>query len=360
MSVKPTVFLCPSGISIIEYLKREGMPSISTQTIHDFLKDSNEETLKRASAEINSLYRMGINENDVVVFFSSDTEDGEMVAEILSNFLKNKIGCDTYVKRIKGLQINDKRRFDREGIPNLTEEVVNQIEKYQYSHAMVINATTGFKATVPYLTFIGMVFQIPIKYIFERSNEIIELPPIPIDFDLKRLESLAPVIDRIIDDFAPGEEITKELGVSEYELKTNFSDILLEEDGFFTLRPTGRILYKRYLHIKGYKNIFISEKVFKKLNSGEYDKNKFVSLFKKMKDPVHLKSKLHSEVKKKGKIDLECYKQGNTNERIFFYIENNSLYICDILMHDEYLRLINEGKLLKEEFPQRLFQKLQT
>ena len=359
MNYKPVVYLCPSGISITEYLRRSNITEPDNkQTIKDFLVSSDEETFKKASAEINSLYKMGLGADEVVVFFTSDTEEGEMVATLLADFLRDKKGCKTEVKRIKGLQIYDRARFDKEGIPNLTEEVVNQIEKYQYTYSVVINTTAGFKATVPYLTFIGMVFQVPIKYLFEKSEEIIELPSIPLDFDLKRLESLAPVIDRIIDDFISLQDITGALNISEFELKNKFYDILLEEDGLVTLRPTGRILYKRYLQIKGYKKVLLSERVYKKLHSSGYNRDRFESLFRKMKDPVHLRSKLHNEVKRKGKIELDCYKPGATGERVFFYVKDNNVYICEVFMHDEYERAINEGELLEENFPPDRFRSL--
>jgi hypothetical protein len=212
-----------------------------------------------------------------------------------------------------------------------------------------LNATAGFKATVPYLTFIGMIFHLPIRYIFERSESIIELPPIPIEFDLDRLRQLEPVIDSIMNDYMQKKEFQEKTGLSHNELEEIFKDVLLEEDGYVTIRPTGRILYQKYLLVKGNK-VFISPIVSKKLSSGGYDKELFENLFKKFKDPQHLQSKIHNEVKKKGKIDLDCYKAGDTGERIFYYTEGKSVYICDIFMHDEYERQIKDGELLKAGF----------
>ena len=63
-----------------------------------------------------------------------------------------------------------------------------------------------------------------------------------------------------------------------------------------------------------------------------------------------MQNKLHNEIKKKGRIDLDCYKAGSTSERIFYYTEGKSVYICDIFLHDEYERLIEDGELLKEKF----------
>ncbi|MFZ5996181.1 MAG: putative CRISPR-associated protein [Nitrospirota bacterium] len=339
------LYLCPSGLSLRDYIKREKIEL----SIDYFLQTSDVPTLMKASAEINSLLRMGLNEKDRIVFLSSDTDEGESVARNISEALKRLKNCDTMVKRIIGLQTDDMKKFDREGIPNLTNAIINEIENNRYSFNIVLNATAGFKATVPYLTFIGMIFHLPICYIFERSESIIELPPIPIEFDLNRLRQIEPVIDSIMNDYMPMKKFQEKTGLSYNELTEALNDVLLEEDGYVTLRPTGRILYQRYLLVKGNK-VYISPDVSKKLESGCYDKVVFENLFKKFRDPLHLQSKIHNEIKKSGKIDLDCYKAGSTSERIFYYTEGKSIYICNIFLHDEYERLIEDGELLKARF----------
>jgi hypothetical protein len=77
---------------------------------------------------------------------------------------------------------------------------------------------------------------------------------------------------------------------------------------------------------------------------------------------LHLQSKLHNEIKKSGKIDLDCYKAGSTSERIFYYTEGKNIYICDIFMHDEYERQIQDGELSKARFKkdERSFKEIQV
>lgn len=352
-----TLYLCPSGLSLRDYIRREKIEI----SIDKFLQTNDVLVLMKASAEINSLLRMGLSEKDRIVFLSSDTDDCEFVAHNIARTLKNLKNCEAIVKRIIGLQTDDMKKFDRQGIPNLTDAIINEIENNRYSFNIVLNATAGFKATVPYLTFIGMIFHLPIRYIFERSENIIELPPIPIEFDLDRLRQLEPVISIIMNDYMPMKEFQKKTGLSYNELTEALNDVLLEEDGLVTLRPTGRILYQKYLLTKGNK-VYISDTVSKKLASGGYDKVVFENLFKKFRDPLHLQSKIHNEIRKNGNIDLNCYKAGSTSERIFYYTEGNSVYICDIFMHDEYERQIEEGKLLKARFKkdERSFKEIQV
>lgn len=212
------------------------------------------------------------------------------------------------------------------GIPNLTNVIISEIENNRYSYNIVLNATAGFKATVPYLTFIGMVFHLSIRYKFERSESIIELPPMPIEFDMERLRRLEPVIDKIMSDYISIDGFRMATGCSCDEMMQDTADLLLEEDGYVTIRPVGRILYQRYLQTKG-NRVYLSETVSKKLSSGGYDRQAVDSLFQKMKDPVYLQSKLHPEVKKSESVDLECYKLDQP-VNASFSIPRTRRYMC--------------------------------
>lgn len=345
----PTLYLCPSGISLAEHCRRQQDVRDLRSCVEAFVKGKSAEQLMSVSAEINSLIRFGLTTGDRVVFLCSDTEEGPIIADILAKVLENNKHCKTFVRLISGLQTKDKEKFDREGIPNLTEAIITEYENYRYQYNIVLNATAGYKAAIPYLTLIGMIFHLPIRYVFEYSESIIDLPPVPIEFDMERLKQLEPVIDEIAKDYVSIKEFRDRTGYSYDDVARDSQDILLKEDDYITLRPVGRILYQRYLQFKGYK-VYYSLVVDKKLESGKFDRTKFESLFAKMRDPVHLQGKLHSEVKKKGMVDLECYKAGSTNERIFFYVDGKGVYICDIFMHDEYEREIEQGGLLRDKF----------
>ncbi|MBI4687429.1 MAG: putative CRISPR-associated protein [Nitrospirae bacterium] len=355
-----TLFLCPSGISIKDNIKKLFDFSELDNDATIFLKDADDNTLMQLSAEINSLFRMGLTSDDKIMFLTSDTDAGESVANVLANILESRRKCKVTVKRIKGLQTDDRKQFDTVGIPTLTDVIINEVENNRYTFNIVLNATAGFKATIPYITFIGMIFHLPIRYIFERSESIIELPPMPLEFDIERLKQLEPVIDKIFSDYISTNDFMQITGFSYEDLRLAAQDILLEEDGLVTLRSTGRILYQRYLQVKGSK-AFISPTVLKKLSSGEYNKGLFEGLFNKMKDPIHVQSKLHNEVKRKG-IDLDCYKPGATSERIFFFMEDKKIYICDIFLHDEYEKLLERGELLRDKFEKekRLFKEIKS
>lgn len=355
-SVKNTLFLCPSGISALQKFRRDEPDNAAVEKkLKDFFSRADDKALMEKSAEMNSLFHMGVKSGDRVTLLSSDTDECEMVSNLIAKALVKRRGCEADVKKIKGLQTADRKKFDIEGVTNLTETILDEVENRRWRYNIVLNATAGFKAVVPYLTFIGMIFHLPILYLFEGSDSVIELPPIPIEFDRDRLKRLEPVIGRLISDYMAVDEFRELTGLEHEETMQYASDILLLEDGFVTLRPTGRILYKRYLQTKGYK-IYLAPTVIEKLGSCAYDRKTFESIFKKMRDPVHLAGKLHPEVKAKGRIDLECYKAGATSERLFYYIEGKNVRICDIYMHDEYDRLVSDGSLLREKFKNLKFE----
>jgi len=62
---------------------------------------------------------------------------------------------------------------------------------------VVLNPTGGFKALVPYMVLIGMIKEVPCRYIFEQSTTLLELPPLPVEFSRSRFEAFKFLFERI-------------------------------------------------------------------------------------------------------------------------------------------------------------------
>mgnify|MGYP001001031091 CR=1 FL=1 len=116
------------------------------------------------------------------------------------------------VKRIHGLTVDAGDRMQTEGMQNLTKYIEDLYNKWnrvtgntdftynagnRFGNLKIkistpvdfrINITAGFKGTVPYLTILGQVFKIPLQYVFERSDNLITIPPMPIGFDVIAIE----------------------------------------------------------------------------------------------------------------------------------------------------------------------------
>lgn len=142
-----------------------------------------------ASAEIESLIEISKTDDSLleVFLYSSDTALSKTAADLIEEYLNTSCPQDkikiTEKKVISGLKVNDYNRFRSEGVINLFKEINKDIIDETYAPYIAINITGGYKATIPYLTIIGQINNIPIYYIFEDSGKLIKFPPLPIIFD---------------------------------------------------------------------------------------------------------------------------------------------------------------------------------
>jgi putative CRISPR-associated protein (TIGR02619 family) len=298
------------------------------------------------SAEINCLSKIGIEPGDFLYFLVTETLDGKICGDLVADFCRGHFRAECFVENVPGLQVHDARLFEREGLNNFLNQVLD-IRARRQGYEIILNPTGGFKAVVPYTTLLGLVFGLSSYYIFEHSGQVIRLPAAPIEFDLKVLESLTPVIGDLRDDYMDLTQFLEKTNLTRDRLDTLAGAIVVEEEQV-SLSPLGRLLYERYIRQKGYE-WRLSRQAEKKLVSGGYDRQTFERIFEKMTDPVHLISKLHNEVRGKN-VDLDCYKGGNTNERVFYYRIDRVVMICDVFMHDEYERVINKSTILKKDY----------
>lgn len=154
----------------------------------------------RASAEINSLNRLGISPDDTIHLLATDTADGRACAELLASSLASTFSLPaTAIKihQIKGLQVRDSLLLRSSGIHNLIDTCTRILKDPQvhYSSDTIINPTGGFKGIVPFLTVLGMIFRTPCVYIFEFSDSLIHLPPLPVTFDIDLFSRALPALD---------------------------------------------------------------------------------------------------------------------------------------------------------------------
>ncbi|MCZ7652537.1 MAG: hypothetical protein M5U13_15750 [Thermoanaerobaculia bacterium] len=149
-----------------------------------------------------------------VALLASDSQEGELCARVIAGALAGAdepwsryqgFGGDP-VHRIPGLRI-DRRAddtapggvFGEEGVPALLEkcfELVRGAKKAGVGPLRVLlNLTGGFKGTIPFTTLAGYFLpeadEVRLHYLFESSDEILELPlyPIGLDFPLWRRQS---------------------------------------------------------------------------------------------------------------------------------------------------------------------------
>ena len=200
--------------------------------------------LDQTSAEIKSLAKMGLEKGDHVFLLVSDTVDGMVCAEINKEYLIRNWNCEVSLEKISGLQSSNSKAFSEKGLKNLLDKVISLLEKYSYQE-VCLNITAGYKSVIPYLTLLGMLYDKPIKYIYEKSNEIITLDKIPLKYDEETILAVEDKLLLIEKDTEISLELWKQ-GIP-FEKRKHYSFLLQESSpGRVTMSAIGLIFYEKF------------------------------------------------------------------------------------------------------------------
>ncbi|MEA1969252.1 MAG: putative CRISPR-associated protein [Thermodesulfobacteriota bacterium] len=142
-------------------------------------------------AEMNSVASIAsknmLKSNFYHLILVSDTDEGRFIGKILEKIYVSKKSSVVFEKSeyrvIEGLNSDDAKRFQQEGLKNLVRIIGEIVRQYGAEH-ILINATGGYKAQISFAGMIGQALDIPVCYMFESFSEIIELPPQPVSLDL--------------------------------------------------------------------------------------------------------------------------------------------------------------------------------
>ena len=164
--------------------------------------------LQEASAELNSLYHLeplpGHDQKDVVILFATRTPTGCLCATLLKDVLRNppngltKVGC-VCIKQPEGLGLAKDPDFAKKGLPSFLGDLSECIRKYQENntHEVVLIPTGGYKSLIPYVTLAGILHGVPVKYIYEESKVLLDLPPVPVGLDMEQWQTGALILKQI-------------------------------------------------------------------------------------------------------------------------------------------------------------------
>lgn len=225
---------------------------------------------QNASAEIKSLIKIQEELQDpiAVCLLTTDTITSNVCAELIKDNFKDNEGIKIYFNpetdMIKGLQVNNSDLFVKDGLINLVERV-KDITDNRYED-VILTITGGYKALIPYMTIIGQIYNIPIYYIFEETDELIKIPQTPVDFDFSVIEenyTAFQALGKESNNLPTPSYFKSDLLESEQEFNRLKNEHLIEEiDEKVKLTPLGSLLMKRY------KDLF---------DSGKYHKRNLIS-----------------------------------------------------------------------------------
>lgn len=342
--------VCTTGISIQTNAQRflgNKARKLSTYTLlQQFvaaLKSqaaSQQEFLAKLSAETNSLSRLGISQGDEVILLHTQTNSGKEAAEALEKVLRQELRVHVETKQVWGLQVSDAQRFRREGIRHLfeilKEKCVAWREKDPDNRKVLLDATGGFKAVVPYLTLFGLMWRIEVVYIFENSNTLIRLPPLPLHFNYELLAQGRTALQRLLNaKILPAEEFFREIPGLMYEDRAWFEPLIeRDEKDYVTLSGLGEMFVQEW--VIDTKHIHLSPMAKEVYDKSRGDvRERLRNFLKLLQDPLWRNAHLHSF----SGTDLQVYKLPHQPERVAGFVQGDKVFVCLIyLRHDEYER----------------------
>jgi hypothetical protein len=112
-----------------------------------------------------------------------------LCGEFLKEYLIRRFNSQSEIIRVKGLQVDCCSTFQSEGIKGLGKVIRDELNNLK-GQEVILNLTGGFKATIPYLSLFGMLYNLPIYYIFEEKDELIEIPPVPVKYNVETIKTL--------------------------------------------------------------------------------------------------------------------------------------------------------------------------
>jgi putative CRISPR-associated protein (TIGR02619 family) len=319
---------------------------------HFLALDHKDETTLRShlSAEVHSLVRMKLDAQDEVFLFSTDTPDGMVCARLVAAYLTGPLGIPNEkvrVERIKGLQVDDGSKFRREGIINY----INTVRRLGDERAwvgVVLNPTGGFKALIPYTTLLGMLCGAPVRYIFDNGRELIELPPLPIEFNLLQL---APR-ERALAELEKKTEMTEDrfwAGASHQERNSLAALVETTRPGWVTLSGLGLLVLERLraADARGPIRIFLSLAAWKDLHAAPKDWDCLGQLERMARST---RAQINERIEKKHVDASLWFKPGRTTDRWRVEWEGDTLLVYRILKHIEYERALNHTQWVRTAY----------
>lgn len=320
----------------------------------------------RASAEVNSIFKLADEHARsgeeptiaAIYLLATDTVKGMLTAHVVKKLLAERFG-DTRIEidRIGGLQVRNGADFLRYGLPDYIQKIYEHLRQTPAeSFKRVFIPTGGFKALVPYMTLIAMLEGAETRYIFEQSDALLTLQPLPIAFDEALVKDALPAMA------ATDEQGSLTLQELEEQLKldvpfraTPFASIwtMCDEDAWM-LSGLGEILWQRARSHED--RVLLSAAARQDLKKMSLDKrNDVLKGLEKLRFQGYRASGLHG-VYRPEKTDCQCLGRNQMRYRIHFWEDDTDelrVYVARIFhisQHDTRDGILDGTGIFKKDF----------
>lgn len=205
---------------------------------------------EKASAETNSLPKIA-TPDDAVVMLHTTTPEGERCAKQIEGYLKSKNWRNLRLEKLE-LEQNE-AQFEQKGLRNLVDTIIDEINKaQQQGNEVIINATGGFKAEIAYTTMVGMIFQVPVKYIYQDFQKPVTFPALPITWNLDLLIEYDHFFKWLDEEPRSQFEVDQRMKAISPDERDRIQQLLSSPDAeqYIYLSPAGDILWKRLRQVR--------------------------------------------------------------------------------------------------------------
>jgi putative CRISPR-associated protein (TIGR02619 family) len=362
--MKPKYILSPCGTSLLtnqagdlklrklisEHANKKSKADIPThqrerleellKTISEEIKLANSKKAVQLSAELNGIIKINNSippeTNNYYLILATDTWLGEETAKLVEGWLKHNYSlATTEVYRHTDLQTEDMDTFQA-SLSELIKKFYEELPPYSTTgYKIIFNLTGGFKAVQGFLQSIANFYADETVYIFEKSEQLMRIPKLPVSLNGK------DVIEKKLTQFR---NLAANLPVDTEDIPKT---LLLELAGESTLSPWGEILWHEH------KTSLYQEKLW---DSPDQKKIRYANSFKKsveslsgnrlvminekidqlnkyLTDGKHLNSldfkKLHGDIKQPSTHEIDAWSDQDA-KRIFGHYEDQ-VFVLDIL-----------------------------
>ena len=318
------------------YAKRaEKVKKVVGEWIIEHPEHSEHSAELRSLEAIHKTYKEELN----VILITSDTILSNVAAEIIKNVLKRRESQGITlreIEQIKALQVKDSKKFRTEGVHNLIIFVDKTLQGY-YSNNVIFNVTGGYKVITPIMTIMASVFNCDLVYIFEDSEELIKIPPVPISIDYSFIEENLALLDTLSNGVENFNKIKQDDFQRWQELEKK--GFIETTDNIAILSPVGEIFLRKYK--SEFFVFYASDDIFMRIERNENLRGLIAEKF----SVVALR-----ESKTENKNGHLVFDDGDNPYRIFYFVDNDKIFIYEAFdNHDDYMRYLK-----KHEFDNKL------
>jgi putative CRISPR-associated protein (TIGR02619 family) len=192
---------------------------------------------ERLSAELNGLLRYYGGgpwpDRDTHWIIATDTWLGQATAAAIAQVIE-VAGASVEVKRIPDLRTDDLAEF-RSAMAELARLCAQEVGGYRAAGwRVVFNLTGGFKSVQGFMQALGMLYADESVYVFERTDELLRLPRLPITLDADDLVRHHEAVFR---------RLAAGLSVEVAQAEGMPDTLLMEDSGQVTLSVWGDLVW---------------------------------------------------------------------------------------------------------------------